>query len=55
MLLAVFAAGFVGVLIGLMIERYKWVRAAKNSKFIEVDGDLYTIGEERYGRRKKTK
>ena len=36
---AVAAIGFVS---GIVWERYKWVRTAKNNKVIEVDGEIYT-------------
>jgi hypothetical protein len=28
---------------GVMLERYRWVRAVKNEKFIAVDGNLYKV------------
>ena len=33
----------VGALIGTIVERYRWLYLAKNSKLKEVDGDLYKV------------
>ena len=43
MILPVSAAIIIGVVIGIVWERYRWVRACKNKKVIEVDGDLYGV------------
>jgi len=36
-------SGAVGVLLGIMIERYKWVRSVKLGKVVAVDGNLYNV------------
>jgi hypothetical protein len=33
----------IGVLVGSMIEKYRWVNLAKKNKLKEVDGDLYKV------------
>lgn len=42
MILYFAATLLIGFVVGLVWERYRWVRAAKNSKVIEVDGDIYS-------------
>ena len=39
--------GAVGLVTGIMIERYKWVRRSKNNQAIEVDGELYIVKKAR--------
>lgn len=43
MFLPLLAVFIVGIVIGIVWERYRWVRACKKSKVIEVDGDLYGV------------
>lgn len=43
MLLYAFLLLFFGIFIGIYIERYRWVRAAKSRKSIGVDGLFYRI------------
>lgn len=43
MILYFAAAIFIGFVSGLVWERYKWVRTAKNNKVVEVDGEIYTV------------
>jgi len=45
MILGAFGIGFLGILIGIMIERYKWVRSVKSGKVVSVDGDLYKVSK----------
>jgi hypothetical protein len=45
MILGALGIGIIGLLIGIMIERYKWVRSVKLNKVIEVDGDLYNVSK----------
>ena len=45
MILSIAAACGIGIVIGIVIERYKWVRSTKKGKFIEVDGDLYSVSK----------
>jgi len=33
----------VGILSGVILERYRWVYLAKNNKLKEVDGNLYRV------------
>jgi hypothetical protein len=37
--------GVIGLVVGIMIERYKWVRRGSKNQAIEVDGELYKISK----------
>jgi len=43
MLIYIVGGLVVGILAGTIVERYRWVHLAKNSKLKEVDGDLYKV------------
>ena len=43
MILPISAAILIGVVSGIVWERYRWVRACKKKKVIEVDGNLYGV------------
>ena len=45
MIIGFVATVFIGFVVGIIWERYKWVRIAKNGKFAEVDGELYTASK----------
>jgi len=47
MFIYIFGAGLIGGLIGAGIERYRWVKLAKNGKLKEVDGQLYKVSKVR--------
>ena len=43
MILTMIMAVVIGVACGIVCERYRWVRAAKDNKVIAVEGNLYKI------------
>jgi len=45
MILIIAGVLIIGITIGLVWERYSWVRACKNRKVKAVDGNLYAIRE----------
>lgn len=53
MILYLIIAGAIGGLIGVMIERYKWVRSTKKGKFVPVDGELYSVSKVTVTKKKK--
>lgn len=53
MIVYIVASAAIGVLCGIMYERYKWVRSAKKSKFVPVDGDLYNVSKVKVTKKKK--
>jgi len=55
MILIVAGVLIFGIVIGVVIERYKWVRSTKKGKFIEVDGDLYSVSKVKVSNRSRRK
>ena len=43
MLIVAVLCGSVGLVIGIIIERYKWVGRCKKGQAVEVDGELYKV------------
>ena len=43
MVIYIFGAGLLGGIIGVYIERHRWVKLAKTDKLKEVEGHLYKV------------
>ena len=43
MLAVAIMCGAIGLVVGIIIERYKWVSRCKKNKAVEVDGELYQV------------
>ena len=43
MLIGIILGGAIGLVVGIIIERYKWVGRCKKNKAVEVDGELYQV------------